>query len=117
MLASVLYELFRELAFRLLFLSCVYWFRFRLLFIFCVALGSVLLILGFHSGCVRSALRLHLGFAWVMPPRTIIYLLPKLLILTYGKRGLGNRPGREVGDRLFASWRKTPFRITLCIAF
>ena len=62
MLASVFYELFRELAFRLCFLSCVIGFRIRLFDLFCVALGSELLGLGFHSGCVRSAFQLRLGF-------------------------------------------------------
>lgn len=62
MLASVFYELFRELVFRLCFLSCVIGFCFRLFVLFCVALGSELLGLGFHSGCVRSAFQLRLGF-------------------------------------------------------
>ena len=51
MLASVFYELFRELAFRLCFLSCVFGFRIRLFDLFCVALGSELLGLGFYAGC------------------------------------------------------------------
>lgn len=77
MLASVVYELFRELAFRLCFLSCVIGFRIRLLFIFCVALGSELLGLGFHAGSDSVAVWVRLGMTWVMPPRTIIYYLPK----------------------------------------
>lgn len=77
MLASVFYELFRELAFRLCFLSCVFGFRIRLLFIFCVALGSELLGLGFHAGSDSVAVWVRLGMTWVMPPRTIIYYLPK----------------------------------------
>lgn len=79
MLASVFYELFRELAFRLCFLSCVFGFRIRLLFIFCVALGSELLGLGFHAGSDSVAVWVRLGMTWVMPPRTIIYYLPKTL--------------------------------------
>ena len=51
MLASVFYELFRELGFRLCFLSCVFGFCFRLFDLFCVALGSELLGLGFYAGC------------------------------------------------------------------
>lgn len=77
MLASVVYELFRELAFRLCFLSCVFGFRIRLLFIFCVALGSELLGLGFHAGSDSVAVWVRLGMTWVMPMRTIIYYLPK----------------------------------------
>ena len=62
MLASVFYELFRELIFRLCFLSCVFGFRIRLLFIFCVALGSELLGLGFHAGSDSVAVWVRLGF-------------------------------------------------------
>jgi hypothetical protein len=117
-LASVVYELFRELAFLLCFLSCVFGFRIRLLFIFCVALGSELLGLGFHAGSDSVAVWVRLGMTWVMPMRTIIYYLPK----TFKTLLMGNADwvvllGREAGDSLFASWRKTPFRDSLCMRF
>ena len=63
--------------FRLCFLSCVFGFRIRLFDLFCVALGSELLGLGFHAGSDSVAVWVRLGMTWVMPPRTIIYYLPK----------------------------------------
>ena len=45
--------------------------------LFCVALGSELLGLGFYAGCVSVAVWVRWALTWVMPPRTIIYYLPK----------------------------------------
>lgn len=77
MLASVFCFASVSSVFRLCFLSCVFGFRIWLLFIFCVALGSELLGLGFHAGSDSVAVWVRLGMTWVMPPRTIIYYLPK----------------------------------------
>lgn len=77
MLASVLCFASADSVFRLLFLLCVIGFRIRLFDLFCVALGSELLGLGFHAGSDSVAVWVRLGMTWVMPPRTIIYYLPK----------------------------------------
>ena len=82
----------------------------------CSALPWVLNCLGwaFTPGVIRlrfGCLGNHLGNA--ISNHYLLFTSPVVLYLFYGKRGLGNRPGREVGDSVFASRRKTPFRETL----
>ncbi len=70
---------FRLLGFSVVFLLCVIGFRIRLFGLLLRALGSELLGLGFHAGSDSVAVWVRLGMTWVMPPRTIIYYLPKTL--------------------------------------
>lgn len=81
----------------------------------CSALPWVLNCLGwaFTPGVIRLRFGCVWALTWVMPPRTIIYYLPKTFnkTLLMGKRGLGDRPGREVGDSVLPHGERLHFGI------
>ncbi|HCJ9817289.1 TPA: hypothetical protein NWA32_004211 [Escherichia coli] len=113
MLASVLCFASACSVFRLCFLSCVFGFRIRLLFIFCVALGSELLGLGFHAGSDSVAVWVRLGFDLGNATANHYLLFTQNLKFNFKRmaRGLGDRPGREVGDSVLPHGERLHFGI------